>query len=273
MRNIDTTQIVDPTAEQPFTGRSLKFKQDYDAENLAGIIETIITQNLGSYSLSTGYIISGCVVTHPAAYEMTAGEIYYDGKYYKTTAITGSTNPPRLILTKTQDATADPVKFTDLTSKNVHDIFTYVATDVASGGILGSALVSAYGAGKLTVDVQAVNQITTSNTYADLALATYTTPNDGKTRTWIINSSSTISFTPITGNTTGGKMRLYDGTTTLAECEFKFSTSTTGVSGTVSCGRVMSIPPNTTVKVQILSLINTSGNVNFNDNQFSMLEV
>ena len=84
MQKIDTTQIVDPTSLQPFTGRSLEFLQDSLDIDKAGIIKAFITQTVGSYSLTVPYVISGCVVSDSGK-DVTAGEIFYGGKFYETT--------------------------------------------------------------------------------------------------------------------------------------------------------------------------------------------
>ena len=145
MKKISVNQIISVTRKQPFTGNSLKFLQDALDEDKAGIIKAFITQSIGSYSLTTPYVISGCVVSD-AGKDVTAGEIFYGGKFYQTTAVNGTTNVAKFILTKTQDAVADPLEFTNGDILNVHDIYKYVATDVASGGDFTSAdLVSAYG--------------------------------------------------------------------------------------------------------------------------------
>jgi hypothetical protein len=133
MKNINTSFVVDPLVRQPFTALSLAFLQSSRDENLAAIVKALIISNKGAYSLTAPYVISGCVVSDTFK-DVTAGEIFYGGKFYTTTAVNGTTNTARFILTKTQDLTADPLTFTDSTVKNVHDIYTYVPTDVASGG-------------------------------------------------------------------------------------------------------------------------------------------
>lgn len=144
MKQIDTTQVVDPSTLQPFTVKSLKFLQDAKAEDDAGIIEALITNNTGSYSSTIPYVISGCVVSDSGK-DVTNGKIFYGGKFYEVVGVNGTTNVAQLVLTKTQDATADPLTFTDGTNKNVHDIYKYVATDAASGGDFdANDLVSAY---------------------------------------------------------------------------------------------------------------------------------
>lgn len=176
MKKIDTLQVTDPSTLQPFTARSLKFLQDATAEDVAAIIKSIVTSNLGSYSLSVPYVISGCVYDNSSLYGVTSGEIFYGGKYYETTAIPNdtATNIPRFILTLSQDATADPVIFSDSSSKNVHNIEKYVATDVASGGDFTAAnLVSLYGT-KLATQITLATQTTTVASYVDMTGLTYT---------------------------------------------------------------------------------------------------
>lgn len=161
MKKISTTQIDDANDKlQPFTGHSLKFLQDALDEDKAAIIKALVTSNLGSYSLTVPYVISGCVVTDSGK-DVTAGEIFYGGKYYETTAVNGTTNIARFILTKTQDATADPITFSDSSTGSVHDIYKYVATDVASGGDFDATdLVSLYGTTTITTSTSAQTTIT-----------------------------------------------------------------------------------------------------------------
>jgi hypothetical protein len=180
MKKISVNQIISVTRKQPFTGNSLKFLQDALDEDKAGIIKAFITQSIGSYSLTTPYVISGCVVSD-AGKDVTAGEIFYGGKYYETTAVNGTTNVARFILTKTQDAVADPLEFTNGDILNVHDVYKYVATDVASGGDFTSAdLVSAYGSGKIAVELTNATQTDSGGTYIDMTSLSYTIPKTAK---------------------------------------------------------------------------------------------
>jgi len=48
MKNIDISQIVEPTALQPFTANSLKFLQDYNTEDKAVRIKVLVITHLGS---------------------------------------------------------------------------------------------------------------------------------------------------------------------------------------------------------------------------------
>lgn len=259
MKNINTSQIVDPTSEQPFTGRSLKFLQDYEAENLAAIIKALIYQNLGSYSLNVPYVISGCVVTDSGK-DVTAGEIFYGGKYYETTALDGATNVARFILTKTQDATADPVLFTDSVSKNVHDIYKYVATDAASGGDFDSSDLNfdlLYAGTKIYANLYSGAGFTVNNGvgYDDFTSMTYTTPNDGVTRDYIIEYKGTA--TPSNGSVDSScNLRIYNTTdsslldsASVGKAAMGAATEIVVIPVFMSTG-VVSIAPNKTIKIQ-----------------------
>lgn len=274
MKKISVNQIISVTRKQPFTGNSLKFLQDGLDEDKAGIIKAFITQNLGSYSLTTPYVISGCVVSD-AGKDVTAGEIFYGGKYYQTTAVNGTTNVAQFILTKTQDAVADPLEFTNGDILNVHDIYKYVATDVASGGdFTSAALVSAYGAGKITFNVNSANQNTTSVSYIDLTSATYTTPNDGLTRVWLILFNGVSKVNTSSGD--GTKIEIYNSTTTTQLATSKvyldvLAATIDIMELSVSLQKVVSLAPNTTIKIRFLSV--NGGAINLEDNNFSMIEI
>jgi hypothetical protein len=272
MKRIDTTQIVSPTSKQPFTGRSLAFLQDYNEEDKAAFIKALITSNLGSYSLTVPYVISGCVVSD-AGKDVTAGALFYGGKYYETTAVNGATNVARFILTQTQDATADPLIFSDSVSKTVHNIFKYIPTDVASGGdFTSAALVSAYGSSKITSQIESVNQNTTSTSYIDLTASTYTTPNDGITRTWLIQGKTNVRFSGSTGD--GGKLQiLVDGVSEdISESYLDvLAVNVDLYLGVCTCITVMSVPPNKVIKLQIAST--NGGGIDFNNNKFIIVEI
>lgn len=213
MKKISVNQIISVTRKQPFTGNSLKFLQDALDEDKAGIIKAFITQSVGSYSLTTPYVISGCVVSD-AGKDVTAGEIFYGGKYYETTAVNGTTNVAQFILTKTQDAVADPLEFTNGDILNVHDIYKYVATDVASGGDFDSSdLVSAYGVGKISVQLTNATQTDVGGTFVDITSLSYTTTKAATYKiTLIANPDSAKSLggsLPVT-NSNASYFRLYN---------------------------------------------------------------
>jgi hypothetical protein len=209
MKNIDISQIVEPTALQPFTANSLKFLQDYNTEDKAAIIKALVITNLGSYSLTVPYVISGCTVSDSGK-DVTAGEIFYGGAFYETTAINGTTNIARFIKTKTQDAVADPLIFTDSSSKSVHDIFKYVGTDVASGGDFTSAnLVSLYGT-SVNVQYTDATSTITGTSYADITGFSHTITVAGK-------YEITLKTNAVLDESTGGG----GGTSIVGQGEFR----------------------------------------------------
>jgi hypothetical protein len=219
MKKISVNQIISVTRKQPFTGNSLKFLQDALDEDKAGIIKAFITQSIGSYSLTTPYVISGCVVSD-AGKDVTAGEIFYGGKYYETTAVNGTTNVARFILTKTQDAVADPLEFTNGDILNVHDIYKYVATDVASGGDFDATdLVSAYGSGKIAVELTNATQTDTGGTFVDMTSLSYTITKAGTYKiTLIANPDSANSINSLTlpvTNNNASHFRLYNSSDSI----------------------------------------------------------
>jgi hypothetical protein len=198
MKKIITTNVLDPSVLQPFTAQSLRFLQESKEDDVAALVKALVISNLGSYSLTTPYVISGCVVSDSGK-DVTAGEIFYGGKYYETTAVNGTTNVARFILTASQDATADPLTFSNSSVFNVHTIYKYVPTDVATGGDFTSAnLVDLY-TGSSTKYTFYAERLTTRNETTgtppiDTAaeIFTFTTPNDGKTRDLLITLTSNL---------------------------------------------------------------------------------
>lgn len=272
MKQISINQITDPTSLQPFTANSLKFLQDALHEDKAAIVKAIIITNLGSYSLTIPYVISGCEVTDSGK-DVAAGEIFYGGKFFEVVAVNGTTNVAQLVLTKSQDVTADPVEFTDAVMKSVHDVYKYVATDAASGGdFTSAAFTSVYGSAKNTFLNLSVNQSTTSTSFIDLTGSTYTTPNDGITRTWMIQGKTNVSFSGSAGD--GGKLNIM-----VDSVQKDVSQSYLDVVGsnidlhvqTCTCFTLLSIPPNKIIKLQICSV--NGGTIDFNENKFTVLEI
>ena len=201
MKKIITTNVLDPSVLQPFTAQSLRFLQESKEDDVAALVKALVISNLGSYSLTTPYVISGCVYDSTSLYGVTAGEIFYGGKYYQTTAIANntSTNIPRFVLTASQDATADPLTFSNSSVFNVHTIYTYVATDSATlGDFNATQLVDLY-TGSSTKYTFYAERLTTRNETTgtppiDTAaeIFTFTTPNDGKTRDLLITLTSNL---------------------------------------------------------------------------------
>lgn len=255
MEVINTSQISDPNKQQPFTGYSLEFLQNALRKDDAGIIEALVTKIVGSYSLTVPYVISGCVVSDSNK-DVTAGTLFYGGKFYETTAVNGTTNVARFIKTKTQDATADPITFSDSSTGSVHDIYKYVPTDVASGGdFISTDLVYLTATvAKLYSLTTLATQDTSSTSYVDMTGLTYTTPNDGVTRLYLIQGKA-VMRTPSPNGGEGGKMRIYNSTTTTQLDEGRcymdvVATNTDLFESTVTVMTVQSLAPNTVIKCQ-----------------------
>lgn len=274
MKNINITKIVDPTSLQPFTGNSLKFLQDASSEARAGMIKAFITQNLGSYSLTVPYVISGCVYSGTTPnFAVTAGEIFYGGEYYELTAVSGYTNIPQFKLDKTNDPTADPLVFSDNQTWSVHDIFKFIGEDTATAKVFDATdLVNAYGTGKITSQVTSANQNTSSTSFTDLTGSTYTTPNDGITRTWLIQGKTNVSFSGSAGD--GGKLQiLVDGVSKDISQSYLdvLAVNVDLHIETCSVMALVSVAPNKIIKLQILSV--SGGGVDFNENKFIVIQI
>lgn len=266
MKNINITNIVDPTSLQPFTGNSLKFLQDASSEARAGMIKAFITQNLGSYSLTIPYVISGCVVSDSGK-DVTDGEIFYGGEYYQLTGVNGTTNIAQFSTVKTQDATADPLDFSNGQTHNVHDIFKFVGTDTATTGTFDSSdLVSAYGAGKVNTFLSAGTSVISSTSWADLAGASYTTPNDGVTRTYSIIGKTNNNFIASSGASDGGGLKLVVDGVDQDESFGRLANSggdVTTVNLTSTVISTITVAPNKVIKLQVKSVSGGSVSVEF----------
>lgn len=212
MKNINITNIVDPTSLQPFTGNSLKFLQDAQSERASGIIKTIITQNKGSYSLTIPYVISGCVLSD-ANKDVTSGEIFYGGEFFQLVGLNGATNIAQFSIVKTQDITADPLIFSNNQSHNVHDIFKYVGTDTATPGTFASTdLVSVYGVGKISSQITHISFGTLSTSYVDVTGMTFTNTS-GSNKTFLITAKLYMEMSSSDCNFS--YLQLWDGTNQL----------------------------------------------------------
>ena len=202
MKKIITTNVLDPSQLQPFTAQSLRFLQESKEEDVAALIKSIVISNLGSYSLTIPYVISGCVVTNLGK-TVTAGEVFFGGKYYQTTACNFSLYAARYYLTTTQDLTADPLTFSNSTVFSVHNIYKYVATEISGGGDFTSFMfVSLYGTPISNKYTYYAERLTARNETTGIPpidtaaeIFTFTTPNDGLTRDLLITLTSNLDAT------------------------------------------------------------------------------
>lgn len=277
MKKIITSNVLDPLQLQPFTAQSLRFLQESKEDDVAAIIKSIVISNLGSYSLTIPYVISGCVVTNLGK-TVTAGEVFFGGKYYQTTACNFSLYAARYYLTTTQDITADPLIFSNGTPFNVHTIYKYVATEISGGGDFTSFMfVSLYGIpiSKITFEDSPLALSTSSLTFVDLnASASYTTPS-GSTKTWLITYKTVCKWSAPAGDAEGGSLQIYNATTSTAiDTSYVFLQLAGAVNNTLLtgiCHRVISLPPSTIIKARVKSSGGVS--VEFSENVFSMIEI
>jgi hypothetical protein len=133
---IKTDSIVDPSIQQPFTGKSLNFLQQWNEDSNLAIIRAIIGDDnygIGPFALF-GLKDTG---TNPVV-NIAAGYMLYDGELFGcsglSTTLTGS-NVVVCTVTETFDMGIDPVTFTDLVPRNVHSIRNVVL----SQGLTGTA--------------------------------------------------------------------------------------------------------------------------------------
>lgn len=263
MKTIITSNVLDPSVLQPFTAQSLRFLQESKEDDVAALIKALVLSNLASYSLTTPYVISGCVVSD-AGKDVTAGEIFYGGKYYQTTAVNGTTNVARFILTASQDATADPLTFSNSSVFNVHTIYKYVPTDVATGGDFTSAqLVDLYtgSTNKFTYynEILTYRDETTGTPPINTAaqIFTFTTPNDGKTRDVLITLTSNLDAN--TGVSFGYNTIIKKATVSVSTNSIQKPTGDTEVF--VHNYLATSVAPNTVFSIEDFRTASTSGAV------------
>lgn len=128
-KRINTGFIVDPNVQQPWTGPSLDFVQDWNEESLAATLRAMIGFNWQS---GVPYAIIGCEwagnVNTPSS--VNAGYIFYANKLYRcpgyATVSTGAT----IVLTTVSTGN---LEYTDGSFKNPFDTVTADIVDQTLG--------------------------------------------------------------------------------------------------------------------------------------------
>lgn len=134
MNKIITTSVVDPSIQQPFTTKSLDFLQAKDivfADSIARMIAPY------DYDLGLPIVLSGCEKTTGSPNTYFNGFIYWDHEIFAFDggyATITTTDSFKVVITN--DATADPLIFTDGIARNVHNIRKLVVVDTSVGGTL-----------------------------------------------------------------------------------------------------------------------------------------
>lgn len=135
MNRIKTTDILDPTIQQPFTGKSLDFLQDSTKNTINAVLQSSIG---GPIVPGIPYVLYGVINTDLGAnlHSFTDGYIYFNGEIYQFDAQFVTINTAGLCtITVTNDFIADPLTFTDNIPRNVHNVRKIIISD----GILGTA--------------------------------------------------------------------------------------------------------------------------------------
>jgi hypothetical protein len=111
----------------------MKFWQDATKEQLANMVQMMIGDVIDN---TTPYCLFGCVKsTGGSPFSYTQGAIYFNGEIYDFPAIASIAiaDTDVCTITVTNDGTADPLKFTDTVSRNVHNHRDIVLSDAATG--------------------------------------------------------------------------------------------------------------------------------------------
>lgn len=128
------TTNVTPTVSMPVQGATLQFLQDAHREITQLLAKALVGQN---YSAGTPIALYGCNNTGSGSnYVIQPGLIYVNSLLYvcagATFTLTGG-NVAIMTETLTQLAGVDPVTFSDSNNYNIHDDYTMVAGQGASG--------------------------------------------------------------------------------------------------------------------------------------------
>ena len=134
MRKLDTSQAT-ATTVQPVKAETLNFIQQASIDSF-NVLASALTGIFGSGNV---IVINGCVqtISVSGAYSITAGVVWLNGEWFNLLSSGPFTpsggNVPILQLIISQDTNnADPVTFSDLVQRNVHNIRQ---VQVVAGGI------------------------------------------------------------------------------------------------------------------------------------------
>jgi hypothetical protein len=135
MNKIITTSVVDPSILQPFTTKSLDFLQSATRETLTAIIAGL---NPTGFDTGNPIMIYGGTKTlysGSTCYSYAAGYVYIDGEicYMPSAILELGAQTDVVTITTTNDATADPVTFSDGVARNVHNVRRLTVSVGASG--------------------------------------------------------------------------------------------------------------------------------------------
>lgn len=133
MNRIKTSDVSDPSIQQPFTARSLDFLQDANKDMAKAYALSVIGK---IYDTTKYYVISG--LDSYGTHQYTEGYVFHDGEVYycpgKSSTTLFSGVPVLTVDTTTTAGTPyDPVTFTDDIQRDVHLLRRFILSDGSSG--------------------------------------------------------------------------------------------------------------------------------------------
>jgi len=139
MKTINTSFVSDPSIQQPLTTKSLDFLQSGNKQALAVICRNIIKNHGLTYSASVPYLLSGPMFS-PIVPFVGDGTVFFNDEIYILQENTASAT--YATIDTTPDGTADPLLFSDLVNRNVHNNRYLAFTNTLAGSLFAiSAIV------------------------------------------------------------------------------------------------------------------------------------
>lgn len=138
------------------------------------------------------------------------------------------------------------------------DSLDLVVDESATNHVIKSAILKV---AKINSQYTNSSLTTASTSYVDLTSLSFTTPNDGITRRYILDYSASYNFSTSTGN--GAQVKILAGATQIAFGENYLSIVSASVDTAklpVSCKCCVDIAPNTIVKVQVKNVVGAYSN-------------
>lgn len=256
-RLIQSPLAADPEKQQPLPVASLLFLQDAYKDAL----NSTIRKMLGNYNSAKGYILYGCVGTgtDPGARTISAGAIFYNGEIYTVPAAAFATTGSDVAVGKitVTNPAPDPILLKDGTSTSVHNVRTIVfaAGATNSGDVNFNDLIAM---AKITsIKTKNTQNFPNGGSRTDIATLTFTTPNDGITRKYLIRYKGSL----VVGATTAGGATVYlmvdgaDVDTDSCAINLGGGANFSYFNGSLNCLWMVDIAPNKVVKVQGVSVI------------------
>ncbi len=136
MKTINTSFVSDPSIQQPFTTKSLDFLQSGNKQALAVICRNIVKNHGLTYSASVPYLLSGPMFS-PIVPFVGDGTIFFNDEIYILQENTATAL--YAVIDTTPDATADPLLFTDLVNRDVHNNRYLAFTNTLAGSLFAVA--------------------------------------------------------------------------------------------------------------------------------------